>query len=191
MENTKAKNVIIVVLVILLIGILGFLVYFAFFKTAFNTANSVTKTASNTIGDVTKQISEQTTKTYSDEYVESLLAKITDLETKNKKLSEKENEYIPLSVFTAVKKTKSSIDGTAYKLEDNIYKEGDFFTVRIEKGTNIEFVSTIDNSSYIVFCYDKKDYYHMISIIDNVIYDKNSDCMDLYVIAVYRKWIIL
>lgn len=45
----------------------------------------------------------------------------------------------------------------------------------------------IDNFSYIVFCYDKKDLYHMISIIDNVIYDKNSDCMDLYVIAIYRK----
>ena len=45
----------------------------------------------------------------------------------------------------------------------------------------------IDNFSYIVFCYDKKDFYHMISIIDNVIYDKNSDCLDLYVIAIYRK----
>ena len=45
----------------------------------------------------------------------------------------------------------------------------------------------IDDFSYIVFCYDKKDFYHMISIVDNVIYDKNSDCMDLYVIAIYRK----
>ena len=38
-----------------------------------------------------------------------------------------------------------------------------------------------------VFCYDKKEFYHMISIIDNDIYDKNSDCMDLYVISVYKK----
>lgn len=45
----------------------------------------------------------------------------------------------------------------------------------------------IDNGSYIVFCYDRKEFYHMISIIDNVIYDKNSDCMDLRVISVYRK----
>ena len=45
----------------------------------------------------------------------------------------------------------------------------------------------IDNGSYIVFCYDKKEFYHMIPIIDNDIYDKNSDCMDLYVISVYRK----
>lgn len=45
----------------------------------------------------------------------------------------------------------------------------------------------IDNFSYIVFCYDKKDFYHMISIIDNVVYDKNDGCMDLYVISIYRK----
>lgn len=45
----------------------------------------------------------------------------------------------------------------------------------------------LDGGSYIIFCYDKKDYYHMISIINNVIYDKNSDCMDLYVIGLYKK----
>ncbi len=45
----------------------------------------------------------------------------------------------------------------------------------------------IDNGSYIIFCYDKKDFYHMISIINNVIYDKNNDCMDLYVITIYKK----
>lgn len=45
----------------------------------------------------------------------------------------------------------------------------------------------MDKDSYIVFCYDKKDYYHMVPIIDNVIYDKNFDCMNLYVISIYRK----
>ena len=44
-----------------------------------------------------------------------------------------------------------------------------------------------DNGSYIVFCWNKKDYYHMIPIIDNVIYDKNFDCMNLYVISIYKK----
>lgn len=45
----------------------------------------------------------------------------------------------------------------------------------------------IDNSSYIVCCWNKKDYYHMIPIIDNVIYDKNFNCMNLYVIFIYKK----
>ena len=45
----------------------------------------------------------------------------------------------------------------------------------------------LDNSDYIVFCYDKKDFYHMVTIIDKVIYDKNTDYMDLYVITIYKK----
>ena len=45
----------------------------------------------------------------------------------------------------------------------------------------------LDNGTYIVFCYDKKDFYHMIPIIDNVIYDRNDDCLNLYVISIYKK----
>lgn len=45
----------------------------------------------------------------------------------------------------------------------------------------------LDNGNYIVFCYDKKDYYHMVTIIDNVLYDKNSDSLDLYVISIYKE----
>ena len=40
---------------------------------------------------------------------------------------------------------------------------------------------------YAIFCYDKKNFYHMISIIDNVIYDRSDDCLDLFVIKVYKK----
>lgn len=43
----------------------------------------------------------------------------------------------------------------------------------------------LNNSSYIVFCYDKKDWYHMIPIIDNTIYDKSNECLELEVIKVY------
>ena len=45
----------------------------------------------------------------------------------------------------------------------------------------------LDSGNYIVFCYDKKDYYHMITIIDNTIYDKTDECLDLYVIKVYKE----
>ena len=46
---------------------------------------------------------------------------------------------------------------------------------------------TLDNNSYIVFCYDKKDWYHLIPIIDNIVYDKTDKCLDLYTISIYRK----
>lgn len=46
----------------------------------------------------------------------------------------------------------------------------------------------LDNGSYIIFCYDKKDFYHMIPIIDNVIYDRNDECLNLYIISIYKKF---
>lgn len=45
----------------------------------------------------------------------------------------------------------------------------------------------LDNSNYVVFCYDKKDRYHMFPIINNTIYDKNKDCFNLYVIKIYKE----
>ncbi len=45
----------------------------------------------------------------------------------------------------------------------------------------------LEDGKYLVFCWDKKDYYHMVSIIDNVLYDKNSKSLDLYVITLYKE----
>ena len=44
----------------------------------------------------------------------------------------------------------------------------------------------LNDGKYIVFCYDKKDFYHMVCVIDNVIYDKSEECFDLYTINIYR-----
>ena len=44
----------------------------------------------------------------------------------------------------------------------------------------------LDSGKYIVFCYDKKDFYHMVTIIDNIVYDKSNESLDLYVIKVYK-----
>ena len=45
----------------------------------------------------------------------------------------------------------------------------------------------LDKGKYIVFCWDKKEFYHMISIIENVLYDKDDRSLDLYVIKIYEK----
>lgn len=66
-------------------------------------------------------------------------------------------------------------------MEDN-----NIFNIDYNKDIMIKDLNLNDNS-YVVFCYDKKDYYHMVPIIDNTIYDKNSDCLNLYVISIYRK----
>lgn len=43
----------------------------------------------------------------------------------------------------------------------------------------------LKNGKYAVFCCDRKEFYHMLSIIDGIIYDKDDTCLDLYVINVY------
>ena len=45
----------------------------------------------------------------------------------------------------------------------------------------------LDNSSYIVLCWDKNDYYHMVPIIDNILYDKDNNSLDLYVLKLYKQ----
>lgn len=44
----------------------------------------------------------------------------------------------------------------------------------------------LERGSYIIFCYDKKDWYHMIPLIQNTIYDKNEECLNLYVLSIYK-----
>lgn len=45
----------------------------------------------------------------------------------------------------------------------------------------------LDNGLYIVFCWDKKEIYHMVPIINNTLYDRNNDSLELYVITLYRE----
>ena len=45
----------------------------------------------------------------------------------------------------------------------------------------------LENGKYAVFCYDKKDYYHMLAIINNTVYDKKEENLNLYVISIYKE----
>ena len=44
----------------------------------------------------------------------------------------------------------------------------------------------LDDGKYIVFCWDKNDFYHMVTITDNVLYDKDDSSLELYTISVYK-----
>lgn len=65
-------------------------------------------------------------------------------------------------------------------------ENNNIFKINCESITTVKDFN-LENGCYIVFCYDKKDFYHMVPIINNVIYDKNMDCMDLYVLSIYKK----
>lgn len=45
---------------------------------------------------------------------------------------------------------------------------------------------SLDSGSYIIFCWDRNDYYHMVPVIDGILYDKSMESMGLYVIKIYR-----
>ena len=60
-------------------------------------------------------------------------------------------------------------------------------TIKVDYGKDLLIKDlTLDNEKYIIFCYDKKDFYHMIPIINKTIYDYNSDSRNLYVISIYK-----
>ena len=83
----------------------------------------------------------------------------------------------------------------AHELNHNSFNDVEVFEEYMRRHNTIEIESKeikikdleLDSGKYIVFCYDKKDYYHMITIIDNTIYDKTDECLDLYVIKVYKE----
>lgn len=61
-------------------------------------------------------------------------------------------------------------------------------TIPIDYGKEIKIKDLIlDNGNYAIFCWDKKDFYHMVSIIDNVLYDKDDSSLELYTITVYKQ----
>ena len=44
----------------------------------------------------------------------------------------------------------------------------------------------LKDGKYIIFCYDKKDFYHMVPIINGIMYDRIEDSLNLFVINVYK-----
>ncbi len=61
-------------------------------------------------------------------------------------------------------------------------------TNSLEYGKDIKIKDlNLENGKYLVLCWDKKDFYHMVSIIDNVLYDKDDRSLELFVINIYKE----
>ena len=100
------------------------------------------------------------------------------------KLFNKEYEEVKQELINIAKElnyeTYAEIEVFEKYLNDNNYKkiehkEEQIKNLKLEKG------------KYAVFCYDKKDYYHMLAIINNTVYDKKEDNLNLYTITIYRE----
>ena len=61
-------------------------------------------------------------------------------------------------------------------------------TLAINYGKDLKIKDlSLDNSTYIILCWDKKDFYHMITIINNTLYDRTDESLELYVITIYKE----
>ena len=65
-------------------------------------------------------------------------------------------------------------------------REHETISIDYGKDTKIKDLN-LNNGSYAIFCWDKKDFYHMVSIIDNVLYDKDDRSLELYTIKIYKQ----
>lgn len=92
-------------------------------------------------------------------------------------------------------KVKQELIELAKELNYDSYKDIEVFEEYFNRN-NYEKIHTYDNKliknieleqgKYAIFCYDKKEYYHIFAVVDNVVYDKSSSCFELYVISTYR-----
>lgn len=78
------------------------------------------------------------------------------------------DNYIEIEVFE-----KYLYDNGYIKLEQ--FKDKKIKDLDIKEGTCA------------IFCYDKKDFYHMLCLENNIIYDRTEDSLELYVISLYKK----
>lgn len=61
-------------------------------------------------------------------------------------------------------------------------------TILINYGNGVKIKDlNLNAGTYAVFCWDKKEFYHMVPIIDNILYDKNDESLELYTISIYKK----
>ncbi|MBQ8959726.1 MAG: hypothetical protein IJ071_00695 [Ruminococcus sp.] len=45
----------------------------------------------------------------------------------------------------------------------------------------------LDRGRYCVLCSDRKEFCHLLPVVDGVIYDRRDDCRSLFVEAVYKE----
>ena len=97
----------------------------------------------------------------------------------NKDYEQVQNELIKIS-------KKLGYDSYAeIEVFEDYLKQKNYSIINIDNDIKIKDLN-LEPGSYAIFCYDKKDYYHMVPIINNVVYDKSNECMDLYVIKIYK-----
>lgn len=67
-----------------------------------------------------------------------------------------------------------------YMAEHGIYKINEYENTTVGE-------LELNNGIYCIYSTDNNGFFHMIPVVNNVIYDRRNDSLQLYVIAVYKK----
>lgn len=100
------------------------------------------------------------------------------------KLLEKEPNAIKEELINIAKKHNYENYNEIEVFEEYLYKNN-YKKINNYNNSMIKDIE-LGKGKYAIFCYDKEDYYHMIPVIDNTVYDKTSSCFNLYIISIYK-----
>ena len=96
----------------------------------------------------------------------------------NEDYEEVENKL--LEIANKLNKNYNDIEVFERVLFDNGYYEIKTSEVQIKE-------LKLDSSKYAILCYDKNNYYHMVAVINNILYDRTDESLDLYALKIYKQ----
>ncbi len=98
----------------------------------------------------------------------------------NKEYNEMKEELINLT------KKKNANNYNDMEVFETYLSSKDYTIEEINNDIKVEDLK-LSKGKYAILCWNKNDYYHMIPIIDNTIYDRTNECLELYVLKVYKQ----
>ena len=101
------------------------------------------------------------------------------------KLFDKEYNEIKEKLINLTKKINAN-NYNDMEVFETYLSSKDYTTEEINNDIKVKELN-LSKGKYAILCWDKKDYYHMIPIIDNTIYDRTNECLELYVLKIYKQ----
>lgn len=101
------------------------------------------------------------------------------------KLTEKEPVEIENELIDLSKKLNHN-EYSDIEVFEKYLKNIGFNKVTTEKNTLIKDLQ-LDKDDYCIFCWDKNEWYHLIAIKNNTVFDRKDDSLNLYPITIYKR----
>ena len=88
--------------------------------------------------------------------------------------------------LTKIVKEKKALSYTEEEVYEEYMKQRDTLPIKLHGEVQVKDLD-LPEGSYAIYCSDKVNWNHLIPLVDGIVYDKNDDCMNLYVLKVFKK----